>query len=71
MKAWIFASVGLRSVGYELSGIEICMFLLSTVAVEYSQKVKRRLTTTQVWVQSLVILRKVRWTTLDCQDFAQ
>lgn len=73
MKAWIFASVGLRSVGYKLSGIETCMVMLSTgnMAVEYSQKVKRRPPTTQAWVQSLVILRKVRRTKLRCQDFAQ
>jgi len=28
MKAWIFASVGLRSVGYKLSAIEICKYVL-------------------------------------------
>ena len=74
MKAWIFASVGLRSVGYKLSGIETCKYIL-VIHSEYGREIFSEGKTPAYHNSGLgsvpgYFTWEVRWTKLHCLDFA-
>jgi hypothetical protein len=75
MKAWIFASVGLRSVGYKWSGIEICKYVL-VFHSEYGRGIFSEgkmpaYHDSYLGLAPGCFTQKVRWTKLRCQNVAQ
>jgi len=75
MKAWIFASVGLRSAGYKLSGIEISKYIL-VIHSEYGGGIFSEGKTPAYHDSDLgsapgYFTWKVRWTKLRCQNVDQ